>query len=513
MEKFTWCAIALWLSGWLFATRHAMLDDCLIHLRYAVNLRTFHEVTYDGLHANFGTSSLVYLAVLSVLSSVSGSPLLPKVLSDGLYVLLIVLMTRKALSLRTGSVSRKLSFGLLTCMLAPMGIRWLSDGMETGLVLVLMVCLAAVTGHLMDCRSLPGWKYFLLALFGALVVLTRIELASQIALVSIIVLIGNLQFRSSMVKAAWVASPLALGALVAMLWIDLHFHTLLPDTALAKSGPRSIDVVLSIGHVLASSVMLGIGLFSLWIGSAILLLRQILRGPAARQKVLLWLAGNAGFPVLVLLAYLRGQAIQGVRYVLWALIFSLLWNIRELERTERQLSGRSMLSQRGLQWTAAAGGLVLLLMLPVDWFFGWRAMAGRSETFNELRVANFAGFAGRTVIAGDVGFIGYFSRGDVCDIDGLVNGREAARTSPEQRIARCAAQHPKMLFLTSPQTAAFVGVLDLKQWTVCKHFDFDNVLEVDRHYLMVRAENAQKECPAIGGEAGIAASQVPGLED
>ncbi len=506
--KFTWCMVALWLTAWLFATRHAMLDDCLIHLRYAANLHRLHMITYDGAHASFGTSSLMYLAILSVLSGIFSSPLLPKILSDTFYVLLIVLMVRRTLRSRGSSVGLGISAGLLCCLLAPMGVRWLSDGMETSLVVLLMVLMAAATEDSMYEQHMAGWKYLLLAFFGAFVVLTRIELASEIALASIVIMISQLQLRRGLVKSVVTASPMALGAVCAVCWIYLYFHTLLPDTALAKRGTRSIEVIFSVAHVLASSILLGLGPLVLWIASAVFLLRRILRDNAARQKMLVWIAGNAGFPVLLLLSYQRGQAIQGVRYVLWALVFSILWNVSELERARES---RPLLSRRQVHWMAAAGVVLLLVMLPVDWRFAWKSMAGRSVTFEAMRAANLTDFAGQTVIAGDVGFIGYFSRGDVCDIDGLVNGREAAKAAPEARLQRCAARRPEMLFLTSSQTAVFSGILDLKQWTVCRHFDFVNVFSQDRHYLMVPAAKAQQECPAVGGSAGVPADRVPAL--
>lgn len=509
--KITWFAVALWLAAWLLATRHAMLDDCLIHLRYAVNLHRLHMITYDGAHASYGTSSLMYLAILSVLSGLFSSPLLPKIVSDTFYVLLIFLMVRTTLRLRVSPVGLGISAGLLCCMLAPMGVRWLSDGMETGLVVLLMVLMASITEDSMYEQRMPGWHYLLLALFGAFVVLTRIELASEIALASIVILVSQIELRRGLLKSVMIASPMVFGAVCAVCWIYLHFHTLLPDTALAKRGMRSVEVIFSVAHVLASSVLLGVGPLVLWITSAMLLLRRIVLNETARQKMVPWIAGNAGFPVLLLLSYLRGQAIQGVRYVLWALVFSILWNVSELERSERVGSSRLLLSRRGRQWMAAAGVVLLLVMLPVDWRFAWRSMAGRSVTFEAMRSAHLASFEGQTVIAGDVGFIGYFSRGDVCDIDGLVNGREAAKAAPEARLQRCAARGPEMLFLTSSQTAVFGGILDLQQWTVCRHFDFVNVFSEDRHYLMVPAAKASQECPAIGGSAGMRADQVPGL--
>lgn len=52
----------------------------------------------------------------------------------------------------------------------------------------------------------------------------------------------------------------------------------------------------------------------------------------------------------------------------------------------------------------------------------------------------------RRQIAGDVGYIGYFSQGTMCDLSGLVNGRAQAQRSDSERIERCANTHPDFLF-------------------------------------------------------------------
>jgi hypothetical protein len=70
-----WEVLGLWLGSWIYFTRYAMLDDALIHLRYAAFLRQLHFITYDGVHASYGTSSLLYVSLLATSTDSSmGAP-------------------------------------------------------------------------------------------------------------------------------------------------------------------------------------------------------------------------------------------------------------------------------------------------------------------------------------------------------------------------------------------------------------------------------------------------------
>lgn len=112
-----------------------------------------------------------------------------------------------------------------------------------------------------------------------------------------------------------------------------------------------------------------------------------------------------------------------------------------------------------------------------------------------MRRAHLSRYQNVTIIAGDVGFIGYFTMGQICDIDGLVGGRRAALQTPMQRLAGCAGQRPEVLFVTSGQAENLGQLLYLQDWKVCSHFDFTNVLGDDRHYLMVLRSSTSVPCP------------------
>lgn len=57
----------VWLAAALFVSRHYLIDDALIHLRYAALLRRTGFITYDGKLPSFGTSSLLWVGLLALL--------------------------------------------------------------------------------------------------------------------------------------------------------------------------------------------------------------------------------------------------------------------------------------------------------------------------------------------------------------------------------------------------------------------------------------------------------------
>ena len=500
--------VALWLSGWIAVTRYAMLDDALIHLRYASFLRQLHFFTYDGVHASFGTSSPLFVALLAVLRGATQSALLPKAVSTICYVGLIVVLGRLEGRLRQSMEARLLLFGLLLTSLSPMAIRWLTDGMETSMALLAVVLLAWVVSREQQRRAASLGSYLLLLLYGAALVLLRVELAALAALTTAMVILSRLRAQGPQRRSLLLhGTALAVGAGVALVWLRVVFGGVLPDTALAKEAPASLAPLGAVGHVILGSLLLGIDTTLLYLLSATCLLRALRQQRSKPAQMLAWACANASFPLIVLAACLRGQAIQGIRYLLWPLFFAIVWNALtwsrlgdDLPQSEGQARRRRLL----IRGYAA----MIILLLPVDWFFALRVMKGRGATFESMRAADLDRFHMARVVAGDVGFIGYFTGAPICDLNGLVNGRPAALQSPAQRASACAAEGPQLLFLTDHQTLALNRSLPLGSWRVCRRFDFMDVSSRDSHYLLLPATT--RGCPS--GGIGIAARQViPGL--
>jgi len=80
--------LALWLVVWIAFSWAGVQDDGFIHLRYADNLFRTHLISYDGVHPNYGASSLLYVYLLAFLRAFTSSPTLPRVVSSFAHFLL-----------------------------------------------------------------------------------------------------------------------------------------------------------------------------------------------------------------------------------------------------------------------------------------------------------------------------------------------------------------------------------------------------------------------------------------
>src|SRR5690242_10389373 len=155
-------AVIPYLGLMLWYSRYHLLDDALIHLRMAELLLEHGFVTTDGQAVTFGTSSPLFLLATAALHAAIASDFTTKILSVVAYVALVVLVT--LLAKRSVGLERWSWAALAALTLSPMGIRWLTDGMETSLSVILALALgiAAIRG-----RVTAGWSAFGLALLAA----------------------------------------------------------------------------------------------------------------------------------------------------------------------------------------------------------------------------------------------------------------------------------------------------------------------------------------------------------
>lgn len=486
--------VPLWLAYWLVTTRYALLDDALIHLHYADMLYLHHFITFDGVRHGFGTSSLLYVGLLAGLQKLFPSPLLPKAISDIAYLALISTVFGLIYRFRTSALSQMFLAGLAFCLLSPMGIRWSTDGMETSLTNLSVVLLLMIVRKAQEEETFSGMRFLLIVLFGAALVFLRIELALVLALSCLSILIAKASAGRSRIQSMIAACPLAFGAALALVSIRVVMGHFLPDTALAKSSHSfSVDPIVGSARVMGSALLAGFGLAICWGLSVLLSLRRIMRSNAQTKTQLLQLVlENSAIVIMIGLSCLRNQHIQGVRYLMWPLIFGIVAN--SWFTTSDSIAGADPMERR---WVAAFFVMALCL-LPLDWRLASRAMRGRSQTFLRMRSAHLNQFfQNKTIIAGDVGFITYFTNGRTCDLAGLVDGRAMAALNYKQRLAYCASQSPSVMFLSSSQAATVGTILNLDDWKVCGIFDFTNVESNDRHYLMVPSANADRVCHAL----------------
>jgi len=503
--------LSLWLIAWIVFSWGAVQDDAFIHLRYAENLALHHFITYDGVHPNYGASSLLYVSLLAALRGFTSSPDLPRAFSSAMHLLIFAgLAIAFAISLPAGArLARGAALLLLTLLCVPSAVRWLDDGMETSAGAALVCLLVWLIHSQMSKPRVSPRSYAVLAGLSFLAVLLRIELLLLCAVGTAALMLGRLaQERNgaalgdsglNRLGAAFAErSPLLLGAGAAVLAIYSTMHVVLPDTALAKSHGIGAwfhplhDTAITLGGAFA----FGMGMLFFWLLTLLLTLRSKKGWPSSST-----ILANSLFPILLTLSSLRGQEIQGARYFLWTFLASSLWNILELARNgeDRTMSGVGTIRGRQLSFALLYGFAGLLLLeLPIETIAMRRVFLHRRETLVAFETQHLDVLKGRQGIASDIGYIGYFTKANLCDLAGLVNGRAAARLSSQQRMQACAATNPDFLFASTGQLSPMTAVMDLSGWQICGRYDLTNVRSPDSHYLVVRPSLAEEVCAATG---------------
>jgi len=487
--------MAVWLVACIVLSWASILDDALIHLRYADNLLRTHHITYDGIHPNYGVSSLLYVSLLALLRSVISSPNLPRGVSSVVHLLLFfamaILLARSIP--RQSSRIRLLGLLLLLLLIVPSAIRWLDDGMETGLVLCFTSLICWLTFRESRRTTTSAQTYAGLVVLGFFTVMLRTELAMLCAIAFAILTLKR-SASSSQPKslrtwchAALNSSHLLVGNVIAMALVVLNMHVLLPDTAVAKShGITTVYGTLEpAAHAIVGGFSFGIGMLLLWLLTFFFLLR-------ARRISLPILIANASFPLTLFLAGLRGQEMQGIRYLAWTLLFSILWNILELgaaatdtPRIEHDAPSRIL---------TYALLVLILIAQPLEISLVYPILHDRAKLIAMLPGRHLDVLQGKLGVASDVGVIGYFSKANICDLSGLIDGRKFARLTSSQRNAACAAQKPDFLYLDISELGSFSTYMPLGKWQVCGEYEMTGFRYKDIHYLIVPPSTAEQIC-------------------
>lgn len=508
----------VWLAAWTYISWPSFQDDALIHLRYADHLLHLHMVSYDGVHPTFGASSLLYIAILAALRSVFTSALLPRafatvcdwVVFTGLVIGLWQLVRRSSAALGW------LAIAFLACCVMPSGVRWMQDGMETSLMLLFLGGWAWLSYIITRRTRLPAAAIATMFVFGFLTEVLRIELLLFLGIFTLATALRRNQFLADanepqpFVKTlASTCAPL-LGGIAAAVFIRAVMHSLLPDTALAKSAgiAKWATTLSGVAHVLGSGLSFGLGMLLLWLITAGAALAVNHR---ARLSTLL---ANSLFPITLLLATVRGQDVQGVRYFAWTFFFPILWNFIILSTSDLTAQPRL---QRTLRITAFATFAVLIVEQAIFVPIYLRVFRERGEAIRIVRSQHLEQMKGMHLMAYDIGFIGYFSQADVCDTGGLVGGKEWAKLTSYERADRCIASHLDAIFADSYQIGALRISLQndpeaekhYAEWTVCGTYDMTNLIRNDRHYLIAAPGKAAPICAASGQAPRSLADVVP----
>ncbi|WP_158791044.1 hypothetical protein [Granulicella sp. L60] len=497
--------LMLWLVAWIFLSWAGVQDDAFIHLRYASNLLQTHLISYDGVHANYGASSLLYVYLLSLLRIFSHSPNLPRFVSSFVHLLLIVGIAIFFLRSvpRESTQVRALGLILMLVLVAPSSVRWLDDGMETGLVLCFVASICWITSRQSSLDEIALPQYMACVVLGFFAVLLRLELILLCG-VALAILAWKGLFAPAgsgkMGRRFWrvlSGSHLFLGGLLALLYIQIKMHFIVPDTALAKStGVASWHYAFyATSEILAGSLSFGSGMFLLWFLTIFLLAR-------AGRFSMTSLFANLVFPVLFALAAVRGQQIQGARYFVWAIFFSTLWNILEMTKSLPTLSANRWDSRLVYCFLA-----LLLIAMPFESRAMYPMLRDRSTLLTSFEGDHLKHFEGKRGVAYDIGYLGYFTGANICDVAGLVNGRDKARMTSDARTAACFADHPDFMFLDQAWITTAGNYIPLKDWQICSRYDFRNVNSTDRHFLLVPRSTADEVCREVANSVPMDVQQ------
>lgn len=440
-----------------------ILDDALIHQRYAENLLRHGYFTYNPGFPDHGASSKTWVAVLAVLTYfLDTGALTPKYASVAAYVALCFVIAFLAVSRRSAAGA-----SLVVALLSPAGTRWLADGMETSFFLLLLA--------LWIWALAEGSRGFALILASVLG-LTRIE-----AFVIVPLVLGILMLQYSSCSASqrsalrsWIVIGIAHALLLGLqaFVIIWFFGTVLPDTAIAK---KSYDAGISHFVSRIASALGAAGFF----GGFLIFAWLIAAHEAARRRRL-WGLTIGAFPVVpLLLIVVQGVRVDGIRHLAWAFFTPTMIGL---------MIGRSVLTSGAHRRVAAGIGAVILLVVAylVDYAWVKRIFAMRSETFVDMQEAKLLG-QGKVLYAKDVGFIGYFTGATVCDGHGLVNGRLHAQKTDQEREKICIEAGPDAIFLRPHEWDALRQKYDLAgQWEMRGEWAFPNRAGDDVHQLWVR---------------------------
>jgi hypothetical protein len=189
--------------------------------------------------------------------------------------------------------------------------------------------------------------------------------------------------------------------------------------------------------------------------------------------------------------------VQGIRHVLPAMIFMVAGNTALLAAAAPAAAGHSWMRAFPAARLAAAGLAVYAAVIGLEFTRFHAIVDGRSEAFLQMREMHLEELEGESGIAWDVGHLMYFTKADVCDVSGLINGRRAASRPESARLEECLKRDVEFVFVTPENAAALIGKSGARfaDWPVCGYYVFRNVRDTAPHILAVAPERAPQICP------------------
>ena len=469
-------------------TRNHFLDDTFIHLKIASNIVEKGIYSFNGITRDFSTSSPLYTTLLSLGLRIWESPYLAKTLNIFFYffnysIVSIFLLKTKKLNSLILSI-------FLVGISSPLGVRWLTDGMESSLVMLFAMIIAFILYSINKFEAKENKKifFFITFFFCSLSILLRIEFAFIIvwfifaSTVSKVFFDPKLGFNNFLLRIF----PLFISLLTSFSIIYITFGSFTPDTSLAKGGLK-YDLIFFAFNLIRAHISASIFGLSLIVSLFISIYqlnkyREILN---QNNKINFAYLINLSLPVIIFLIFIKGQMIQGIRYFIFIETFLISFNLLICNDYDFK---QFINNKKNIQY-------FIFLTIPIlispwlwhDFNILNKISYGRSQTFSNLSNQDLRCLNNKNLIAWDVGMIGYFSKSVILDPNGLVNGREIAKLSEDDRLNHFIRNnHIDYVFVNEKQIKEVGKYFKLKKWINLGSYSFPNFKKnsQDIHYLL-----------------------------
>jgi len=387
-------------------------DDGFIHVRYADNLITRGEYSFNPGEVSFGTTSPLWVMLLAAIGKVTGGGesliAISRTLSwlAGVVAVLLVFV----LARRAGVRDIGAGFCAITFAAHVWFFRWTALGMETSTAVLAMTAVGifSIRAH-DDTRSA-----MLLGFFCAVAALVRPEAYLLLPLVAATWVVngGRPPLRATL-------ATLFIAGLLLVPWLlfaKLHIGHFLPNTAGAKSGGLVTNPVVflrklsPIIKIVLSAEAVAVG----FIFSALLLLRGRTRVLARRQRfMLMWIVA---LPVAYVLFDIQVLS----RYMLLTSPFTVVLGFLALDDLALQRKRRA----------TGVFALVAALSVCLNLVMYFSVVMKPTRAFSHDLTHELKGLAqfinqhsadDAVVAAADIGYLSFYSRRTVLDLGGLVD--------------------------------------------------------------------------------------------
>ncbi len=474
----------------LFITKNHFLDDTFIHLKIAKNILEKGIYSFNGIESDFSTSSPLYTTILSLGLRIWDNPYIAKILNIIFYFLDYSLIS--IFLLRTKNVNSLILSIFLVGISSPLGVRWLTDGMESSLVMLFSIIIGYLLYIIHQFKTKEYKKIFFLItyLFLTFSILLRIEFAFIIVwyIFACIISRSFSNAKSDYNNFILRLYPLFLSLITSFSFLYINFGSFTPDTSIAKGGLK-YDLNFLIINVLRahlSASIFGISLLlSLFISIySIYKYRDILN--LTNQTTFVYLI-NFSLPIFTFLILIKGQMIQGIRYFIFLETFLISFNLLICKGFDlKKLINKKI----NYKYKYLLYLLIPLLITPWLWndFNALnRISEGRSQSFLNLSTQDLGCLNNKNLIAWDVGMISYFSKSFILDPNGLVNGRELAKLKEDDRLNQLVKKNKiDYAFVNDKQMKKIEKSIDLTYWINLGSYKFPNFKKnsQDIHYLL-----------------------------